>query len=279
MPKSPQIEDGMTMVANELVEALCKINLSAYESRVVWCIFRKTYGYHKKTDRISYSQFELSTGLKRWHVNRALLHLIDRQIIQKNGEGYDLEYGIQKDYDLWDSLPKEVTNIVTETGNESLPNQVTIIDEKSLPIQEESLPIQVASLPKEVTKSLPKEVNTKERNILTKNTTKEKSIISFDDYKEQMRERYPDLNFDNEVQKWHEYWYEGRKKCTNPKLALHNWLDRARQWKENGGNGSGKHQGYNLQEQGNDSQPSAVTARTRGYSAAELQASLDGNNI
>jgi len=242
MAKSPQIEEGLTPIANELVEAFCRINLSAYESRVLWFVARKTYGYHKKIDRISYSQFEEGTGLKRWHVNRAIEKLIKRNILIKNGDGYNLEYGIQKDYDLWDSLPNEVTNIITPTGNESLPKEVTEITNKSLPIQGESLPQQGEVLPNEVTKSLPKEVNTKERKILTKDTTKNNIApkISFEEYKEIMRGKYPDLDFDNELSKWHEYWYEGRRKCTNQKLTLHNWLDHAREYKKHDGNAGHK---------------------------------------
>ena len=35
---SPQKEHGYTPIANEIVEALMKINLSACESRVLWFI-------------------------------------------------------------------------------------------------------------------------------------------------------------------------------------------------------------------------------------------------
>ena len=114
---NPQIEDGHVDIANELVDALAKTYLSPAESKVIWTILRKTYGWHKKTDRISYSQFEEATGMNRWHLGAAVKRLIARNIISVSGPGYSLEYGIQKNYELW--------QIVTQNSNESLPKSVT----------------------------------------------------------------------------------------------------------------------------------------------------------
>lgn len=233
---TPQVEDGHSMIANELLEAIIKTHLSPAEHSVFWAIVRKTYGWHKKTDRISFSQFEELTGMNRRHIAPALHRLLARNIIIRQGEKYNLEYGIQKDYELWQSLPKSVTKIITENSNKSLPKTVTINTDKSLPILDESLPISETIVTAPVTKSLPISVNTKERNILTKENTKEKSTQSFEEYKEVLKLRYPELDFDNEFQKWHLYWYEGNRKCKNPKLALHNWLDKAREFKKEGNN-------------------------------------------
>lgn len=97
---SPQIENGYLKLANEIVDALYKINLSAYESRILWFIFRKTYGWNKKSDCISYSQFE-ETGINRRHIGRALKQLKERKIVNVSGSGYKLHYTLQKDYTKW----------------------------------------------------------------------------------------------------------------------------------------------------------------------------------
>lgn len=121
---SPQIENGHTKIANELLEAIYKINLGPYESRVLWCIIRKTYGWNKKMDRISNSQISKETGMARPHVSRALSQLSERVIITRTGNS---TLALNKDYTQWlpkqvtrKELPKEVTTI-TRTGNKSLP--------------------------------------------------------------------------------------------------------------------------------------------------------------
>src|SRR5271157_4386682 len=157
----PQLENGKTEIANELAEALARYNLSAYESRLLWVIFRKTYGWHKKTDRISYSQFEADTGIDRRHIGRAILSLRERNVINCTGEGYSLEYGIQKDYEKWDLTPKEATIIDTKQGNDLTPKEAIDNKKDLTPIQGDLTPIQGDLTPKEATKSLPKEANTK----------------------------------------------------------------------------------------------------------------------
>ena len=98
---SPQLENGYTRVSNEILEALCRVNLSPYESRALWFILRKTYGHQKKTDRISLSQIEKATGINRGCAGRALRSLRARNMVI--GEAGEL--GIQKNYEQWQARP------------------------------------------------------------------------------------------------------------------------------------------------------------------------------
>lgn len=126
MTVSPQIENGHLDLANEIVEKFARLNLCAGEWRVLWAILRKTYSWHKKADRISYSQFEKITGLDRWNIRRYLNRLIDRNIIIKTGSGQRLFYGLQKDYSLWKPLSKQTTvETVIQTDYEPLSKQTT----------------------------------------------------------------------------------------------------------------------------------------------------------
>lgn len=45
---NPQIENGYTKIANELLEALIQAELSGAEYRIVCFIIRQTYGYNQK---------------------------------------------------------------------------------------------------------------------------------------------------------------------------------------------------------------------------------------
>jgi len=102
---NPQKEDGNTEIANEIVEVLAKTYLSSYESQILWSIFRKTYGWHKKEDWITGSQLVEMTGIAKGHISRTLKKLTDRNMINKNGK----KLSFQKDYDKWVKLPKQVT--------------------------------------------------------------------------------------------------------------------------------------------------------------------------
>ncbi len=101
MGANPQAEDGHVDVANELADQFCKLDLFRPESKILWAILRKTYGWHKKTDRISITQFMSLTGLTNRQVCRACNTLALRNIINKHRDGYVTEYGIQKDYTKW----------------------------------------------------------------------------------------------------------------------------------------------------------------------------------
>lgn len=121
----PQKENGYTSIATEIVDALVKIKLSGYEYRILFVIFRKTYGWQKKEDWISLSQFVQATNISRPHVCRALRMLIGQNIITKGGTRDQPRYAFQKNYDKWSSLPKGArSHHVTKGGNKVLPKGV-----------------------------------------------------------------------------------------------------------------------------------------------------------
>ena len=132
---SPQIENGYTRIANELLEALCKINLSAYESRILWTLIRKTYGFQKKTDRISLSQFSKETGLDRRHAHRALRNLEMRKVIVTyRGDKRRPTYCFQKDYVKWKGLITD--KVVTYRDDKVSPIEMTKLSPIEAPTKE-----------------------------------------------------------------------------------------------------------------------------------------------
>lgn len=99
---SPQKENGFTPIANEILEKIVNIHLLGSEFQVLFFIIRKTYGYHKKEDRISLTQFEKGTGLSRPTVVKTLKNLMSRNMIVKiylpdENKGYSFV----KDHEKW----------------------------------------------------------------------------------------------------------------------------------------------------------------------------------
>jgi phage replication O-like protein O len=104
---NPQKENGHIDIANEIAEVLAKTNFRPYESRTLWALWRKTWGWHKKEDEISLTQFQKLTGLERRHQRKALKTLTEKNIIIRRKDGYIVTYGFQKDYALWKVVPKQ----------------------------------------------------------------------------------------------------------------------------------------------------------------------------
>lgn len=133
---NPQLEDGFTPIANEVLEALCQVNLSPYESRLLWCIIRKTYGYRKKEDWIANSQLIAMTGLPKGSVSKAKARLLKRKIVTQTGN----RIAFNKFYMQWDQLPIEVTHekvTCTETIDTHRETKVSVErDTKETPTKE-----------------------------------------------------------------------------------------------------------------------------------------------
>ena len=105
---NPQTENGYTRVANEIMDALCRVTLTSSERQVLDVIFRKTYGYNKKKDAISISQFMSATGLARRTVIYALKNVeakkmiqIDRAYSNSKNVNETNKISFQKNHTLW----------------------------------------------------------------------------------------------------------------------------------------------------------------------------------
>ena len=113
---SPQKENGFTAISNELIDVFQRLHLSGNQWRLLWAIIRFTYGWNKKVDCISLSSFEKYTGIDRRNLKRNLDVLVQRKIITKDGSGYIMEYGIQKDYSKWQTGVETNTSVNTDTS-------------------------------------------------------------------------------------------------------------------------------------------------------------------
>lgn len=105
---NPQKENGYIAIANEIFDNLISWNFSSYEWRIILVILRKTYGFQKKKDWISLSQFEEATGIQRPHVCRTIKLLLAQNVITKGGNVNKPLYSIQKDYETWVKLQQGV---------------------------------------------------------------------------------------------------------------------------------------------------------------------------
>jgi phage replication O-like protein O len=201
---NPQVEDGHTRIANELMEALCRTRIPGEARQVLDVIFRKTYGWHKKSDAISLSQFVEMTGLKKPHIAESLKKLLVMNIITEKGKavtekGNELGkvYEINKNYETWKPLPKKVT----------LPKKVKIVPEKG-------------------NASFPKKGTTKATTTKTKKASKPPQILD-EEFWNQIKTLYHWVDVDREVNKMKAYQLTDRgKNWKMTKRSVVNWLNR-----------------------------------------------------
>ncbi|HBH96356.1 MAG TPA: hypothetical protein DDX89_01000 [Candidatus Omnitrophica bacterium] len=100
---SPQLEDGYTRIANELLEALLRAPLSASQFRVALWILRDSYGWggRRWTRATSMASIADETGLHRSSTHWALSELIEMSIVLHDDAN---RFSINKHYESW-SLP------------------------------------------------------------------------------------------------------------------------------------------------------------------------------
>lgn len=135
----PEVDDGHTKLANELLDVLISTDFSKRQYKILLFIIRKTYGWNKSEDDISRSQIVEATGLKNPHVTTTIQELVEMNVLIVSNGTHAKKYKINKYYDTWRvtetvTITKTVTVtesvIVTETvtdcyqnGNISLPKQ------------------------------------------------------------------------------------------------------------------------------------------------------------
>ena len=99
---SPQLEDGYTRIANELLEAISLYPFSGGEARVVLAILRSTYGYRgRKTVEISLAELAKRTNLSRRHVINILNNLRKSNVVIAAKEDNKNTLGVNKIYTSW----------------------------------------------------------------------------------------------------------------------------------------------------------------------------------
>ncbi len=141
---SPQKDNGYTAIANETMEALSRFRIPGEQRQVLDFILRKTYGFNKKEDAISLSQFVKGTGLKKPNIVRSLSTLLSKKIIAviKNDNKPAHVYKFNKNYDVWKPVFKK--KVVIKSDNKSLSKVIpTKVDSTKAMVKEFKFKVKV----------------------------------------------------------------------------------------------------------------------------------------
>lgn len=108
---SPQLRNGFTRLANELLEALYRADLAGGEWALIMCIVRASYGWGQKEAPISIREAAGRLGKHYSHTKRTARALMARGILARNGAAIL----IVKDYERWG--PRMVPGTVDGPGD------------------------------------------------------------------------------------------------------------------------------------------------------------------
>lgn len=104
--ESPQLENGYTRIANDLLDAMVAAGMTSRQWAVAMAIVRKTYGFNKKQDDIGLGQLAAMTGIDKAHLSRTVRELADLKILTRTVGTHGHNLGINKNFNQW-GLPKE----------------------------------------------------------------------------------------------------------------------------------------------------------------------------
>lgn len=110
---SPQVENGYTKIANEVLEALVRADLSGQELRITLFVLRKTYGFNKKDDFISLSQMAKALGCLKVRCAQVVKNLESMKIltVNENINGVGKSFRFNKDFETWNTVNKNINRI------------------------------------------------------------------------------------------------------------------------------------------------------------------------
>lgn len=126
---NPQCENGYTKIANEIMEKIISSSLNGCEIAVVLYIIRKTYGFNKKEDEISLSQFLKAIPVSKPSICKALnnLQLVNIIKLVKKGKSKNSSnlWLFNKNYDSWQLVKK--SKLVKKKKSTSKENDTQLV--------------------------------------------------------------------------------------------------------------------------------------------------------
>ena len=127
MPKNgnPQLEDGHTRIANELLEALIGYPFGGGELKVVLAVIRLTYGWNRKRCLLRQTTLARLTRLDRRQIQRVLTALRQQGVLFRDRTTRPFTYQLNKAYQGWrdwptDDLPDNVVRCMGAANQGSI---------------------------------------------------------------------------------------------------------------------------------------------------------------
>ena len=144
IPKKLNLIPNSTQMPNLILDLVIPLIPEA-EARCLLYICRRTFGFHKEIDRISFSQFmkgikdhkgvvlDYGAGLARASVYKGLMHLANAGavLVRKTGKGNYYQINLHMDVDKVVQLVNQFSSR-TKSGSGSRPKSVQLVNTQNL---------------------------------------------------------------------------------------------------------------------------------------------------
>uniref|UniRef100_UPI003CFFE3CF replication protein n=1 Tax=Caloranaerobacter sp. DY30410 TaxID=3238305 RepID=UPI003CFFE3CF len=119
---NPQVEDGFTKIANELLEVIYRVKFNATQLKILLFVMRYTYGFSRKEHELSINFISKGINVSKRYVTSELNKLIEMKVILVVKEHTDTSSRVlklNKNYDEWLVRGIEVQQVKnSSTGEE-----------------------------------------------------------------------------------------------------------------------------------------------------------------
>jgi len=96
-----QLENGYTAIAHTILEQMARIKLSPTQYRLIFVVWRYTYGFKRKSHNLTLSFLSKATGCNERQIQRELKRLEDRKIIFQRVNSKQRKISFNKKYSQW----------------------------------------------------------------------------------------------------------------------------------------------------------------------------------
>ena len=134
---NPQLEDGHTRIANELLEAIIRYPFTGGELKVVLAVIRLTYGWQLNERQIRQRELVRLTGLDARYLQRVLAKLRHHGVLWRNRHMRPHCYALNKHYLGWRGMPQDgfpvrferdaAASVTNLTGKPGHPGAETVV--------------------------------------------------------------------------------------------------------------------------------------------------------
>ena len=125
-----KLQDGYAKIANQLIESVCRADLTVMQKEIIWFVMRYTYGFSRKQARLSLSFIAKGICRERAWVSRNVKDLASRRVLIKSESNGITILEINNHIEEWNVVFRQGS--VAEDTSASVERDTTLVSGATL---------------------------------------------------------------------------------------------------------------------------------------------------